>query len=56
MKVSDLIKATLVCGGLAYLVYSFPVLSQAIFIAVLTLMWLACAHQTMQGLRRRDSV
>jgi hypothetical protein len=47
MSFCDLVKATVVCGGLALLVYSFPVLSQAVIIAVLTLMWFSCAHQVI---------
>ena len=53
MRLWDLIKATVVCGGVAFLVYSFPVLSQAVIIGLLTLMWLSCAHQTVQTIRRK---
>jgi hypothetical protein len=53
MRVRDLIKATVVCGGVAFLVYSFPVLSQVLIIVLLTLMWFSCAHQTVQTLRRK---
>ncbi len=48
MRVSDLIKATLVCGGLAFLVYSFPFIGQIAVIALLSLLWVSCAHQTIR--------
>ena len=53
MNIWDLVKATAICGGLAFLVYSVPVVSQAAFIAVLTLAWFSCAHQVVQGFRTR---
>jgi hypothetical protein len=55
MNMSDLIKATVVCGGIAFLVYSFPVLSQAVIIAFLSLLWLSCAIQTMASFLRKKS-
>lgn len=51
MTVWDLIKATIVCGGLAFVVYSYPVLSQALIIGLLTLGWFACAHQVIKSAR-----
>ncbi|MDH7501123.1 MAG: hypothetical protein QHJ82_00215 [Verrucomicrobiota bacterium] len=48
----DLVKATIVCGGLAFVVYSYPALSQALIIGLLTLMWFSCAHQVVKGARR----
>lgn len=53
MNVSDLIKATILCGGLAFLVYSFPLLSQIVIIGLLSLLWLSCALQTIQTARRQ---
>ena len=53
MSILDLAKATLVCGGLAFLVYSYPVLGQALLLAVLGLLWLLYARKTVQTLRRR---
>ena len=44
-------KATLVCGSIAYFVYSFPVLSQVIIIAILSLLWLTYLHSTVSRLR-----
>ena len=49
----DLTKATLFCGGLAFLIYSFPVLGQVVLIAFLTLLWLAYARKTITHLRKR---
>ncbi len=53
MNILDLIKATLFCGGLAFLTYSFPVIGQVVIIAVLTLLWLGYARKTIATLRRR---
>lgn len=56
MNLWDLTKATLICGGLAFLVYSVPEVSQALIIAILTLGWLSCAHQVALRLLGRDRV
>jgi hypothetical protein len=56
MNVLDLFKATVICGGTAYLIYTYPVLSQAAIIGVLSLLWLAYAHKTMANLRRRKAL
>jgi hypothetical protein len=53
MNVLDLIKATITCGLLAFLIYSFPVVSQAVIIGGLSLLWLSYAHRTLSNLRRR---
>ncbi len=53
MSVVDFIKATVACGLSAFLVYSFPTLSQAIFIGLVSLIWLLYARKTLGGLRRR---
>ncbi len=53
MRVFDLAKATLLCGGVAYFAYSIPALSQAIIIAILTLLWLSYLHTTLSRLRAR---
>jgi hypothetical protein len=49
----DLIKATLACGITAFLIYTFPVISQVVIIALLSLLWLSYAHRTFAYLRRR---
>lgn len=53
MNLFYLTKATLVCGGSAFVIYSFPVISQAAIIALLTLLWISCAHRTIRAVRRR---
>jgi hypothetical protein len=53
MTVVDLAKATLVCGGGSFLIYSYPVLGQILVIAVLSLFWLAYARSVLGRLRRR---
>lgn len=53
MNFWDLIKATVTCGGIAFIIYSFPVVSQVVIIGLLTLLWLSYAHRTLAKLRRR---
>jgi uncharacterized membrane protein YesL len=53
MNVLDLIKATIACGGIAFLVYSFPILGQVVIIGLLTMLWLTYATKTVVSLRRR---
>jgi hypothetical protein len=53
MTIFDLIKATVVCGLIAFLIYSYPVLGQIVLIGFLSLLWLAYAHKTIANLRRR---
>ncbi len=54
MTILDLVKATLVCGGLAFLIYDFPVLGQIVLIGFLSLLWMLYARKTVQNLRRRQ--
>jgi hypothetical protein len=53
MNAFDLIKATLVCGGLAFLVYSYPVIGQIVLIAGLGLVWASYAYNTIKNLISR---
>jgi hypothetical protein len=53
MNVFDLLKATIICGVTAFLIYSFPIISQVVIIGLLTLLWLAYAHKTLAPLWRR---
>ena len=53
MNLLDLIKATITCGVTAFLIYSFPVLSQIVIIGLLSLLWLSYAHRTLSGILRR---
>jgi hypothetical protein len=53
MSILDLSKATVICGTIAFLIYSYPVLGQVLLIGLLSLLWLAYAHRTLASLRRR---
>ena len=53
MKVSDLLKATITCTLIAYLVYSYPLVSQILIIAFLSLLWLSYLYRTVLTLRSR---
>jgi len=53
MTVFDLIKATVVCGVIAFLIHRYPLLGQIVLIAFLSLLWLAYVHKTITNLRRR---
>ena len=50
MSVLDLTKATLVCGSIAFLVYSFPVIGQVVIIGTLSLVWLSYAKKMIKTL------
>ena len=53
MTILDLIKATVACGGIAFLIYSFPVIGQVVLIGFLSLLWLSYARKTLASLLRR---
>ena len=53
MTIIDLIKATVVCGAIAFLIYSFPILGQIVLIGFLSVLWMVYAHKTIANLRRR---
>src|SRR5947207_2884226 len=53
MSMLDLIKATVICGAVAFLIYTFPILGQVVTIGFLGLLWLAYAHKAIVNLRRR---
>lgn len=53
MNMYDLVKATVVCGGLAFVIYTFPLFSQISLIGLLSLLWLMYARSTIVSLRRR---
>ena len=53
MTIFDLIKATVVCGLIAFFIYSYPVVGQIVLIGFLSLLWLLYAHKTIAHLRRR---
>ena len=52
MSLPEMIRATIVCGGIAFLAYSFPIFSQAIIITALSLLWLSYAYNTITAMRR----
>jgi len=56
MSLLDLIKATVVCGGVAFLFYTFPVLGQILVIAIASVIWLSYARKTVRGLFGRRLV
>ena len=53
MTILDLIKATVACGVIAFLIYSYPIIGQVIRIGFLGILWLSYAHKTIASLRRR---
>jgi hypothetical protein len=53
MNTLYLTRATILYGGSAFLIYSYPAISQAVGIALLALLWLICAHTTFSGLQSR---
>jgi hypothetical protein len=53
MSLVDLAKATVFCGGIAFLIYTFPPLAQGLIIGLLTLLWLSYAHKTVMRWIRR---
>ena len=53
MSMSDLVKATVVCGGIAFMVYSFPAIGQVAIIGLLSLLWVSCAHQAIRRVVQR---
>jgi hypothetical protein len=53
MDLLDLVKATIFCGVMAFLCYSFPVLGQAMIIGFLALVWLGYVRRAIASLRRR---
>jgi uncharacterized membrane protein len=55
MYLSDLGKATVACGGLAFLIYNIPAVAVALNIGLLSLLWLLYAYKTLAYLRRRKS-
>jgi hypothetical protein len=53
MNLLDLIKATVTCGGSAFLIYSFPYVTRWLVIGVLTVLWLSYAFRTVNKLLKR---
>ena len=53
MNVLDLTKATVICGGVAYLFVNYPILGQVMVVAVMSVLWLSYAYKTVATLRRK---
>jgi uncharacterized membrane protein YesL len=53
MNVLDLTKATVICGLIAFLFYSYPVLGQVLAITFLSILWLSYARKTLRSIRGR---
>ena len=53
MNILDLIKATVICGAVAFLIYTFPILGQIVLIGFLSLLWLLYAHKAIAHFLRR---
>ncbi len=53
MNLFDLLKATIACALIAFIMYSFPVVSQVVIIGLIGLLWLGYAHRVMTGLLRK---
>ena len=49
MDMLDLLKATIICGLIAFAVYSVPVISQVVIIALLSILWLSYARRTLSS-------
>ncbi len=49
MNTFDLIKATVICGGLGFLVYSVPLVSQIVVLALLGFVWAFYAYKVVMG-------
>jgi hypothetical protein len=53
MSVYDLVKATVVCGGVAFLFNKFPILGQILMIAVCSVLWLSYLRKVVLNYRRK---
>ena len=53
MSLLDLSKATVTCGGTAFLLYSFPIAAQIVTIGVISLLWLSYAYKAWGRLKNR---
>ena len=53
MNVVDLTKATVICGGVAYLFVNYPILGQVSVAVVMSVLWLSYAYKTVATFRRK---
>jgi uncharacterized membrane protein YesL len=54
MSIFDLTKATVICGGVAFLIYTFPLVSQILTIGLLSVLWLSYAYRAIINMRRKS--
>ena len=54
MSIYDLTKATVICAGVAFLIYTFPLVSQILTIGILSLLWLSYAYRAIVNVRRKS--
>lgn len=52
MRPIDLVKATLVCAAVAFVFYSYPVVSQVVTIAIIALVWSSYLYRALKHCRR----
>ena len=52
MRLIDLIKTTVFCGGTAWLAVNFPAFSQVIIVAALSILWLTYLHSAVRHWRQ----
>ena len=50
MSLLDLFKATIVCGAVAFVVYSFPIVAQSMIIGIAGFAWLTYARKVIRTL------
>jgi hypothetical protein len=55
MNAFSLLAATIVCGGMAFLVYSVPVVSQVAVIGMLGFVWFFYARKLLMALAGKSS-
>jgi uncharacterized membrane protein YesL len=53
MSILDLSKATVTCGGTAFLLYTFPTVAQIVTIGILSILWLSYAYKVWNRFRGR---
>ena len=51
MRPLDLVKATLVCAAVAFVAYSYPVVSQVLIIGAVALIWASYLHRMLKNRR-----
>jgi hypothetical protein len=52
MTILDLSKATVFCGAISFVTYSFPIIAQIGAIGLMAVLWLGYLFNVIKGLRR----